>query len=108
MNIMPRLWSGDGKALILEEIGAGINFDISAISMEGDRAKKPLLHLKHNELDPQISPDGRWMAYSCNESGQYEIYVRPYPEVNGGASGRSQPAVESGPYGRRMARSYFI
>ena len=52
--------------------------------MEGDRAKKPLLHEKHNELDPQISPDGRWMAYSCNESGQYEIYVRPYPEVNGG------------------------
>ena len=64
MNIMPRSWSGDGKALILEEIGAGINFDISAISMEGDRAKKPLLHEKHNELDPQISPDGRWMARS--------------------------------------------
>jgi Tol biopolymer transport system component len=31
-----------------------------------------------------VSPDGRWMAYLSNESGQVEIYVRPFPDVNGG------------------------
>ena len=35
-------------------------------------------------MDPQISPDGRWMAYASDESGRFEIYVRPYPEVKGG------------------------
>jgi len=52
--------------------------------MEGDRAKKPLLQEKHSEVDPRISPDGRWMVYACDESGPFEIYVRPYPEVNAG------------------------
>ena len=33
---------------------------------------------------PQISPDGRWMAYMSDESGQNEVYVRPFPEVNKG------------------------
>ncbi len=37
-----------------------------------------------NELNGEISPDGRWMAYQSNESGQDEIYVRPFPDVDGG------------------------
>jgi serine/threonine protein kinase len=80
----PRSWSDDGKMLIYVENIGGTNPDIGAISMEGDHAKKQLLHDKHMEVDPRISPDGRWMVYSCNESGQYEVYVRPYPEVDGG------------------------
>jgi dipeptidyl aminopeptidase/acylaminoacyl peptidase len=54
------------------------------VSVEGDRTKKLLLHEKYAEMDPQISPDGRWMAYASDESGRFEIYVRPYPEVKGG------------------------
>jgi serine/threonine protein kinase len=79
-----RSWSKDGKTLIFMEISEGTNVDISAISMGGDHAKKQLLHDKHMEVDPRISPDGRWMAYSCNESGQLEVYVRPFPDVDGG------------------------
>ena len=66
------------------EASEGINLDIGSMSMEGDHAKKQLLHEKHMEVEPRVSPDGRWMAYGCNESGQHEVYVRPYPEVNGG------------------------
>ena len=33
---------------------------------------------------PQISPNGQWLAYTSNESGRNEVYVRPYPEVDGG------------------------
>jgi Tol biopolymer transport system component len=33
---------------------------------------------------PQISPDGRWMAYMSDESGQHEVYARPFPDVNKG------------------------
>ena len=52
--------------------------------MEGDHATKSLLQEKYNQKDPQVSPNGRWMAYASNESGQYEVYVRPFPDVNTG------------------------
>ena len=38
----------------------------------------------YNEAQPRISPDGRGMAYSSNESGKYEVYVRPFPDVDKG------------------------
>jgi serine/threonine-protein kinase len=63
----------------------GGKIDIGMLSMEGDRARKPLLQNdKYSESDPQISPDGRWMAYMSDESGKAEIYVRPFPDVNKG------------------------
>jgi serine/threonine-protein kinase len=52
--------------------------------MESDHVRKPLLQEKCIEKDPRISPDGRWMAYASNESGRYEVYVRPFPDVNKG------------------------
>ena len=38
------------------------------------------------EAGPEISPDGRWMAYQSDESGKPEVYVRPFPDVNKGKS----------------------
>jgi hypothetical protein len=58
--------------------------NIAALSMEGERQRKGLLEEKHTETDPQISPDGRWMAYTSDESGQLEIFVRPFPDVDKG------------------------
>jgi hypothetical protein len=84
VNFNPGSWSNDGKTLVtygVPHLGAD-NFDIGAISIGGDRKWKPLLNEKYNETMPEISPDGRWMAYMSDESGQYEIYVRPFPEVN--------------------------
>jgi serine/threonine-protein kinase len=44
----------------------------------------PLVQTAFSELNGAISPDGRWLAYQANNSGQYEVYVRPYPDVSGG------------------------
>ena len=87
-DVLPFSWSGDGKTLVFAE-GTGFEatggkYDIGALSMEGDHAMKPLLHEKYDESAPHISPDGRWMAYASDESGQYEVYVRPFPEVEKG------------------------
>ena len=84
--IIPASWSSDEKALVLEEqTGEGnTSVDIVAMSMEGDHARKPLLQGESTEANPQISPDGRWIAYMSMESGQQEIYVRPYPDVKSG------------------------
>jgi eukaryotic-like serine/threonine-protein kinase len=82
-GLFPRSWSKDGKNLVVWEFTASpMNGDIGLISMEGDHVRKPLLQEKYEEKDPQISHDGRWMAYASNESGKYEVYVRPFPDVN--------------------------
>ncbi len=84
-GLFPWSWSKDGKSLALWEFTlSSIQGDIGLLSMEGDHARTPLLQAKYSEHDPRISHDGRWMAYSSNESGKMEVYVRPFPEVNTG------------------------
>ena len=56
--------------------------DVSALSIEGDHTKRKLMQEKYFEGQPQVSPDGKWLTYVSNESGQYEVYVCPFPEVN--------------------------
>ncbi len=43
----------------------------------------PFVQTPANEVAPSFSPDGRWLAYSSNESGQYEVYVRRFPSGDG-------------------------
>ena len=91
--LLPWSWSSDGKTLVMTEFSGG-KHGIEMLSMEGDRLRKPLLqHEEYDEAQPKISPDGRWMAYMSNESGQNEIYVRPFPEVN---KGRWQVSTSGG------------
>jgi len=74
--------SSDGKNLAIAEM-MGTRFGITMMSMESDRALKPLLHdEKYNEFQPKISPNGKWMAYDSDESGQNEVYVRSFPDVD--------------------------
>jgi Tol biopolymer transport system component len=46
-----------------------------------DTEVTPLVATEFGEQDPALSPDGRWLAYSSNETGQWEVYVRPFPDV---------------------------
>jgi serine/threonine-protein kinase len=51
----------------------------------GDSAIRPLIaNNAYEETSIALSPDGRWLAYASNESGRYEVYVRPFPEVDAG------------------------
>lgn len=44
-----------------------------------DRTAKPIITEKYDAFMPSLSPDGKWLAYVTNESGRYEVYVRPFP-----------------------------
>jgi Tol biopolymer transport system component len=87
-ELHPFSWSSDGKTLVMQEMVTLTNLDISILSMEGDRTRKLLLQTEYVEGQPKVSPDGRWMAYSSNETTgvalKGEVYVRPFPEVNKG------------------------
>jgi hypothetical protein len=49
-----------------------------------DRKSQPFLRTSWEETAPNFSPDGKWLAYSSDESGRREIYVQPYPPGPGG------------------------
>ena len=46
--------------------------------MKGDRQPFPVLHSEFNETDGALSPDGRWLAYTSDETGGNQVYVRPF------------------------------
>ena len=71
-------FSPDGKSLAFVQNG-----DIWILPLEGERKPIPFLQSAANEAGGLLSPDGRWMAYSSNESGRDEIYVVPYPKQDG-------------------------
>jgi Tol biopolymer transport system component len=80
----PGALSRDGKALLIQMENSIDVFSIVALPMEKDGKEKPLLQGKYRYIQPRISPDGRWLAYTSNEFGRNEIFVRPYPEVDSG------------------------
>jgi dipeptidyl aminopeptidase/acylaminoacyl peptidase len=76
-------WSPDGRSLMYTSQGPGTAFDLWVLDMKGDRKPQPFLKTRFDETNGQFSPDGRWVAYQSNESGQYQIYVRPFPGPGG-------------------------
>ncbi|MFL5482909.1 MAG: protein kinase domain-containing protein [Gemmatimonadaceae bacterium] len=73
-------WSPDGKWLVFRRGGIE-HADILGFRPGIDTAAVPLLATKFSEFAPAISPDGRWLAYTSNESGQYDVYVVPFPKT---------------------------
>ena len=55
---------------------------IGRLSIEGDGERELLLEEDYMENHPQISPDGQWITYWSNETDEWEIFVRPFPEVH--------------------------
>jgi len=71
--------SPDGRALAAGT-GMGVGeLDIMVARLEGDTAVVPFAATSANEVAPRFSPDGRWLAYASDESGRFEVYLRPYP-----------------------------
>ena len=77
----PSAFTPDGKQLVFSEFGRQ-DSNLGRLSLEG--SSEPLLATEFNERNGEISPDGRWLAYESDASGQYEVYVRPFPNVEDG------------------------
>jgi Tol biopolymer transport system component len=96
---VPFSWAPDGQVLAFFEVNPITQRDIWVLRL-GDpsagsgqvRKAQPFLQTPSDEAVPRFSPDGRWLAYTSNESGRYEIYVQPYP----GPGGKWQISTEGG------------
>jgi serine/threonine-protein kinase len=127
---VPTSVSPDGKYLLLNDVPAGADVGIldlgaqpstrstsgaieSATLVPTGRGAgstpevRPLIKTtSYNEANAEISPNGRWVAYQSNESGQLLIYVRPFPDVDSGKWQVSQ-GVGAKPAWARNGRELF-
>jgi Tol biopolymer transport system component len=80
----PTSWTGDGQLLLFDDgaVAAPNSSDIWVLPTSG--TPRPLIATPHEERAARVSPDGRWVSYHSDESGRLEVYVRPFPHVNGG------------------------
>jgi Periplasmic component of the Tol biopolymer transport system len=75
--------SPDGRTLIFTETFAKTGADVMQLTLDETRRVSALVQTEFTERNGIISPDGHWLAYESNEnSGRFEIFVRPFPEVN--------------------------
>jgi Tol biopolymer transport system component len=70
--------SRDGRFIAFRSVGQKTDWDIWGLATSGDQEPFRVVQTNAEERDGQFSPDGNWIAYQSNESGQFEIYMRPF------------------------------
>jgi eukaryotic-like serine/threonine-protein kinase len=101
------VFSPDGRYVILGSPRLGTRFDLWLLPFDGsasERRATPMLQSPTSESMARVSPDGRWLAYVSDETGQPEVYIRPFRRQGGRtqvtAGGGGEPVWA--PDGRRL------
>lgn len=104
-------WSPDGRFVVFDTGGAvgagssGGTSDLWVAPLDGDRKPLPFLVRPFTDRQAQISPDGRCIAYSSDESGTQEVYVQDFPKPTGKWKVSTEGGAE--PRWRRDGRELF-
>jgi dipeptidyl aminopeptidase/acylaminoacyl peptidase len=95
-NKVPTDWSRDGRYLLYanSEGPSSWLFDLWVLPLSGDEEATSFLSTEFSEREGRFSPDGRWVAYTSDESGRLEVYVRPFPP----SEGRWRISLDGGRY----------
>ena len=97
---LPTDWSPDGRYILYSEENPKTRDDIWAVPVFTDDAQRqpvPVLQTPFDDSQPQVSPDGKWIAYVSTESGRSEIYVQAFPATAGPLTGgKWQVSAEGG------------
>ena len=88
-------WSPDGQSIIYSQVNSKTNSDLYLLSLGGERKSRSLLQTTFIEAQARFSPNGRWIAYISNETGQFQVYVESFPATGAklaiSIGGGSQP-----------------
>lgn len=88
-------WSSDGRFILFDNYDQKKGVDIWVLPLFGDGKPYPIVSSEFEELEGHFSPDGRWFAYTSNETGRFELYVQTFPQPGGkwliSNNGGSQP-----------------
>jgi serine/threonine-protein kinase len=103
----PTSVSPDGTRAVFMEFTPTMGRDLMEVALDGSHRVTSILKTPFNEQNGVISPDGRWLAYESDNSGAYEVYVRPFVD---GPSGASQVSSSGGlrPSWARTGRDLFF
>ncbi len=112
---VPRSFSPDGRwlALVQDDPDTGVDLWTAPVERTPGALRlgqpQPLLRQAGNQFSPAISPDGRWVAYSSDQSGRHEVYVIPFSPQDPVRGPRSQVSNEGGasPVWSRAGRELF-
>lgn len=74
----PSAVTPDGRFVLYSDANAETGLDIMMAPLDEKGSPAPLVHTKAREAGGRPSPDGKWLAYTSNESGRVEVYVRPF------------------------------
>ena len=101
--------SPDGSRVLFQEIAPKTGADVGVLTVDAARKSGggPLIQTMFIETNAEISPDGRWVAYQSNQSSQFEVYVRPFPNVDTGRWQVSDGGNNSRPLWARNGRELF-
>ncbi|MGI8782492.1 MAG: protein kinase domain-containing protein [Acidobacteriota bacterium] len=95
-QLIPTDWSPDDRFILFEAQDPKTRSDLWVLPLFGDRKAYPLLQGEFEERRGRFSPDGKWIAYTSNESAISEVYVQPFPPTGGkwliSTKGGDQPA----------------
>jgi len=81
---VPQAFSPDGTTLVFVDQNTEGGTGVGVLTLEGDRTATLVIDGEFSERNGALSPDGGWVAYSSDETGQHQVYVRPFPDVDGG------------------------
>ena len=84
-------WTPDGRRLLYRR-GSGRPPDLWYAAPDPDSTPVVIMDTPVGEVNPSLSPDGRWLVYTSDESFRREVYVRPFP----GPGGRTQVSIDGG------------
>ena len=105
----PSDWSPDGRFLLYYEINPKTKYDLWVLpdpgGAPGDKKPIPFLRTEFNEILGAFSPDGKWIAYQSDESGNYEVYVQTFPST--GAKWQVSKGGGTHPRWRRDGKELF-
>ncbi len=104
-NAHPIDWSADGQFLLMQSVNEAGGVGLSFLPLAGEREVQPFLEGEFDNAQGQFSPDGRFVAYTSNESGRPEVYVRPFPK--GEEKWQISSAGGAWPRWRRDGREIF-
>ena len=80
----PNAVTKDGKQVIFRSGQGSRKNDLFVVDVGGDRKGRPLIATEHDERNADLSPDGRFIVFESDLSGRFEVYVRPFPDVDAG------------------------
>ncbi len=97
--------SRDNKSLLYQVDNSKAGSDIWILDLDNTKKTRPYLASEFSDNYPHLSPDGKWLAYTTNESGKMEVYVQSFSATGG----RWQVSVNGGsqPYWRQDSRELF-